>query len=95
MSVFSPQVLSLLQDRGHSVQHDIFLRHGTTRGGDNISERQQDHLGHDQGAHGRDAVQNKLHEVQGTCLLFTWCVSIEDNDSSFVDAIPVYVRLIL
>lgn len=60
------QVLPLLQDGRHPLKHDLFLRHGPTRGGVHVTERQQNHLGDDQGAHGRDAVQNQLHEVQGT-----------------------------
>lgn len=59
------QVLSFLQDGWDSVQHDLFLRHGAARGGDHGSERQQDHLGHDPGAHGRDPLQDQLDEIQG------------------------------
>lgn len=69
----SPQVLSLLQDGGHSLQHDFVLRHGTARGGDHGSERQQDHLGHDQGAHGRNPLQAQLNEIQGVCFV---CVCV-------------------
>lgn len=33
------QVLSVLQDSGHPVKHDRFLRHGPARSGDHRPER--------------------------------------------------------